>query len=228
MRQISKVEKGFIRYLEDDLDLIQDFVKKKVTSKGLTAKKIYAELKGQLSKEITDVIFASSLSVHVRLGNIKGIVGKKGKGYVPCDDSAPAVIFDDSPDDSVEPTERKRVYRSSVADDAAAEVDEPDEDDKVGTQIALSPRYQLSHLDRYNWVLREKKNDAWANRAYYPNLSVALKSTARRLLDKELRSKSGILKYHKDVEKLIREAETRIMEQLNSIVTAAMADNKAA
>lgn len=95
MTNLSNAEQHIANYMPDDVvKLVQEFVDENITAdNSMTAKKIYAALKGQFKLNIKEkaneeTAFCNALSCNVRGGKITGIQGKRKVGYVRVDPNA--------------------------------------------------------------------------------------------------------------------------------------------
>lgn len=193
---------AMLKYIEADLPAIQAFMEANIgDGRKMTAAAIYEAVKDDLTSDVNENTFKSSLSANVKAGNIKGFEGKRKVGYVKIGD------------DEVASTTKNR-----------AEV-EAEEAPRFGIQITKSIRVILA--DRYNFTRQKFTSAGWTNQTYYSTLGEALRSTTQYLIEEKLRTKDQVTDI-KDVASILHQVESSIMGELVEQSKGMPLDKKAA
>ncbi|MFA5053448.1 MAG: hypothetical protein WC565_05280 [Parcubacteria group bacterium] len=107
---------------------------------------------------------------------------------------------EDSEEDSEEEEEAEEDPEDKEASEEEAEAEEeaeedededesPEEEEEARGVVNLTSTARLYAVDGRNWSYQVKTGQNWVSRYYYPNLKDALRYTAARIVDTELRTR---------------------------------------
>lgn len=196
----DKVQKSALENLKNDIALVQKCMEDNITEGNpKTAKWLYEQLSDKLSKQLTQPQFQQSLSANVKVGNITGFEGRRKVGYVlvgtPLGASRTVLTADDEDGEEV----------AALTDEHEA---------KFFVQISKNMR--LMPLDKRNVGRQILVNGIWTNQAYYPNLTDAVKHTAKYLLNHKVSKGEAAVKLQ-ELGAYMERIEQQIMTELQEM-----------
>lgn len=177
-----------VETIRPHLSIIQGWVNTNITENvALPSKEIGIRLTELIpNMEAEDI--AVGFRALVKSGDVTGIVGKRKIGYCRPD--------------------RVNQSKSPAPEDS--------EDVPTGACIRLSRNQRIYAVDTRNWALQAWNGSQWVSQAYWGTLDKAMKGTAQRLLNKEIKATISTDKLD-SLTQTILAAETRILENLQQV-----------